>query len=91
MFSLLLLVCELAELQSQCPDTGASQDSAGTQVAVQGWTAEESWRIQIVHGASDAQLECVVSWWQSEAFPLTPTCGSKDNKRSWSEAKSKVK
>ncbi|XP_076585969.1 uncharacterized protein LOC143320328 [Chaetodon auriga] len=51
------------QLQGQCPDPAASQvqEGEGSQGTVQGWTGEDSWRVQLVTGASETQLECVVS------------------------------
>lgn len=60
---IILFCCELAELQSQCPDQAVSQpqEGEGSLGTVQGWTREEPWRGQKVVGASETQLECVVA------------------------------
>ncbi|KAK2838148.1 hypothetical protein Q5P01_015360 [Channa striata] len=52
-----------SDLQSQCPDPAACQSQAedGSLSTARGWTGEEPWRVQTVGGASENQLECVVS------------------------------
>ncbi|KAA8592398.1 hypothetical protein FQN60_017853 [Etheostoma spectabile] len=53
----------ITELQRQCPDMAASQpqEGEGSLCTVQEWTGEEPWRVQVVGGASETQLECVVA------------------------------
>lgn len=55
------LFCELAELQSQCPAGPQLQEGEGNLGMTRAWAGDESWRVQMVAGASDSQLECVVS------------------------------
>lgn len=70
-----LFWCKLSDFQSQCPDQAAtqSQESESSLGTAQGWTGQESWRVEIVAGPADTQLECVVSWWNRETFPLIPS------------------
>lgn len=86
-----LFCCKLTELQSQCPDPAApqSQEGEGSLGTAQGWTGEESWRVQLVAGPSENQLECVVSWRKRESFPLTPSCVPEETEYTFRKAKLK--
>lgn len=53
----------VSDLQNKHPDQVETQarDSESSPDTAQGWRGNESWRVVVVAGPVDTQLECVVS------------------------------
>lgn len=53
----------VSDLQNKHPDEVETQarDSESSPDTAQGWRGNESWRVVVVAGPVDTQLECVVS------------------------------
>lgn len=53
----------VSDLQNEHPDEVETQarDSESSPDTAQGWRGNESWRVVVVAGPVDTQLECVVS------------------------------
>lgn len=62
MFSLYIF-SGVSDLQNEHPDQVETQarDSESSLGTAQGWRGNESWRVVVVAGPVDTQLECVVS------------------------------